>query len=245
VVARNRFFVIGSLVGLLVFVAAGAANAIPSLQLGPGLGTEEDWTYVNGADGTWVTDSNPFKLLATANASKDLGGQGGYAWRDSGSPQWAYLVVSAVPGLDSDPFGITIFNDDGAITVKTSGSELPLSGFPPHGPFPTYFEIYEFQFDVGDGVKDIFDTQPGELGSGRGFVETFDITVDFMADSVEGLHFDLFTIKDLGQLTDSSQVNRVAPFSHDAQFVPEPGAIVVFSVGLLIAGGALRRGRRD
>jgi hypothetical protein len=234
----NRIFVFGGLLAALLLVGAGAANAIPSLQLGEG--DVGDWTYDLATD-TWVTASNPFELLATANATT---GKGAYAWSTSPDPnQYAYLVVSAVPktALTEPPelFDITISN----ATFATSGNGAPplsdSNDLAPHGIFDTYFEIYEFQFD--GPVVTIDDTQPGGGGSGDGFEERFLITVNDMVAPVEALHFDLFTIEGLGQLNNTSVVESFAPFSHDAQFVPEPGATVAFATGLLIVGAALRR----
>ena len=36
-------------------------------------------------------------------------------------------------------------------------------------------------------------------------------------------------------------VNSFAPYSHDATIVPEPTGVVLFSVGLLVVGCAIRR----
>jgi hypothetical protein len=225
---------------------ASAANAIPSLQLGPGTG---DWTY-NAATQTWETADNPLNLLATANATT---GNGDYAWDDNtNTTRYAYLVVSAVPKTtETEPpslFDITVENDGGVLSLNTSGNGAPPLSDPndlsPHGIFDTYFEIYEFQFD--GSVVTISDTQPGETGTGDGYQEFFDITINSLAESVEQVHFDLFTIEGGGQLTSTSMVEAFAPFSHDAQAIPEPGAIGVFSLGLLVAGGMIRRfGRRE
>src|SRR5262245_60330094 len=101
----------------LVLLLAGSAGALPSLQLGPGTGS---WTYDVGT-GTWVSSDNPLNLLAYANATNADGGVGGYAWNVNGSPQYAYLVVSAVPKIaTTEPpslFDVTVTNDAGNLSL--------------------------------------------------------------------------------------------------------------------------------
>ena len=112
----------------------------------------------------------------------------------------------------------------------------------PHGVFATYYEIYEFQFDGTVGA--ITDTQPGSTGTGTGYSELFDITVNSLADGFRGVHFDLFTIQGSGQLTSTSLVSTNAPFSHDAEFaIPEPGSMTLLALGAVVMAGAFGRKR--
>jgi hypothetical protein len=112
----------------------------------------------------------------------------------------------------------------------------------PHSVFDTYFEVYAFNFD---GVlTDIYDTQTGG-GSGKGYIEAFQVTVNSLAPEVTGVHFDLFTLEGDG-IYDINPggggiVERFAPFSHDATIVPEANGLLLFSVGLLVVGRAIRR----
>jgi hypothetical protein len=225
-----------------VFVWGSAASALPSLQLGPGAG---NWFY-DVASETWLTGDNPLELAALANATKADGGNGAYAW-DQTSTTYAYLVVAAQPKttLGADLFDITVSNDGGALALYTSGDGTPpLSDpLPPHGIYSTYFEIYEFSFD--GPLTTIENTQPPGGDTGAGYKELFQIAVNSLAAGVTGLHFDLFTIAGAGHLNDTSELSANAPFSHDAGYVPEPGAVGVFSVGLLVAGGLIRRFRRS
>ena len=233
---------------------AGSATALPALQLGPG--SMGAWDYVPGDvvdEDTWVTGSNPFELLALANATKGLGGDGDYSWDAAGAgTQTAYLVASAIPHIAFDGFNITLENDTNVLTMIASGTGTPPLGdtnsLAPHGVFATYFEIYEFTFDFSDPLDlvDIYDTQPGGTGTGKGYIEAFKVTVNSLAAEVAGVHFDLFTLTgdgiydpDIG----GGIVNRFAPFSHDATFVPEPTGAVLFSIGLLVVGSAIRRSR--
>jgi hypothetical protein len=108
----------------------------------------------------------------------------------------------------------------------------------PHGIFATYFEIYAFNFD---GAKTtISDTQPGMTGTGFGFSETFNITINSLADGVQ-IHMDLFTMEGDGILASNTNVKAFAPFSHDAETIPEPNAVLLFAVGALVVSRALTR----
>lgn len=222
---------------------ATPAWSIPALQLGPGAGA---WVY-DPIEETWQTDDDPLQLLATANATNADGGNGRYAWTVPGSPQYAYLVVAAVPKTaETEPpslFDITVENDGGALALTSFGNGAPPlsdpNSLPGHGIFDTYFELYEFEFDGPLGL--ISDTQPGETGTGQGFTELFDIAILSLADGVEQLHFDLFTVEGGAPLGPGSQVAAFAPFSHDAETgVPEPGAGLLLAVGL---AGLAWRGR--
>jgi hypothetical protein len=246
----SRVCAFASLVLAISLLVAGSAQAIPSLQLGPGTGS---WTYDTTTQ-TWVTTDNPLQLAATANATTADGGNGAYAWDTLGTSQLAYLVVSVIPmtALSEPPdiFDITVGNDAGTLSLLASGNGAPPLNDPndlaPHGIFDTYFEIYEFNFD--GALVGISDTQPGGSGSGMGYLELFDITVNSLAPSVERLHFDLFTVQgasgwDPNGPVDQRLVEAFAPFSHDAEVVPEPSGALLFGVGALIAATAVGRRR--
>ena len=223
---------------------ASPAFAIPALQLGPGV--VGDWTYDNVSE-TWVTDTNPFTVNAFAN-SDTAGANGSYAWDPAGAAaQNAYLVVSAIPMTNVDGFDIIVENDGGPLAIFDSGFGTPPVEDPnslaPHDIFDTYFEIYEFNFD--GPLTTISDTQPGQTGTGDGYVEEFDMTINALIDPVYGVHIDLFVVQDDGTYMpgmdpDNKLVNAFAPFSHDAEAapdenpdVPEPATSL-----LLLLGGA-------
>lgn len=226
-------------VASIVSLFAATASAIPALQLGPG--SSGGWTYDTTTE-TWVTSSSSFELLATANATKIDGGNGDYAWDPAGAgDQYAYLVASSTPESMTSTFNITLDNDGVTLTLVESGYGVPPVTDPnslaPHGIFGTYYEIYEFDFD--EAVMTIADSQPGETGMGEGFEERFDITINSLVNG--GVHFDLFTMEGNGLLGDNYNIKTFAPFSHDAEAIPEPTAALVFGMGLLVVGSRIRR----
>ena len=232
-----------------IVLLAGSINtafALPALQLG-GDGTAA-WDY-DTSEETWVVTDTSFTLNAYANcdgyqASCDAE-HGQYAWDEMGATtQYAYLVVAAAPQTadGTDVFDITIGNDGGATLVDSGFGNPPLpdtdsNNLSPHGIYDTYFEIYEFQFDGSIGT--IYDQQPNETGSGDGFTETFNITVNETALGITGLHFDLFTVQGARYDETNYLLNFVAPYSHDAEYecctreVPAPSAALLLGLGLI------------
>ena len=99
-------------------------------------------------------------------------------------------------------------------------------------------------------AQTISNTQPGSSGSGEGFSETFDVTVNSLSLGALGIHFDLFTVAgnglwDLGQAMDRHLVSAFAPYSHDGAYtpsvVPVPAAIWLFGTALIGFIGISRR----
>ena len=218
---------------------ASSAHALPALQLGPGVGT---WNYDTGTQ-TWVTNTNPFSVNAYANATT---GDGQYAWQPAGEgTQTAYLVISAVPMVTTDVFDVSVTGDGGALTLVESGYGAPPVSDPnslaPHSIFDTWFEVYEFQFN--GPVVQIGNTQPPLGGAtSDGYSEEISIAINSLDPSSTGVHIDLFTMEGDGILANNTNVERFAPFSHDAQHViPEPGSLLLLSLGFAGAGVIRRR----
>ena len=233
--------------GLSLIAFANSAFALPALQLG---GDDSSaWSYDSSTQ-TWVVSgTDSFTLNAYANCMSDQTGcmspNGAYAWDAAGSTnQYAYLVVAAAPQTNVDVFDVSIGNDSGATLVGSGYGNPPLedpNSLASHSIYDTYFEIYEFQFDGSIGT--IGNTQPGDMGSGDGYTESFNITINSLMDGVSGIHFDLFTVQgaryEPGVAPNRQLVNSFAPFSHDAEYeccttsVPEPNTALLLGLGLL------------
>ena len=234
----NKSKVLNLIGSLSLLALSGSAFALPALQLGPGDGGT--WDYDTSTQ-TWMVSDGSFDLNAYANCQGLDSCNGKYAWDEAGSSmQYAYLVAAAVPQTTdgTDAFDISV---NGA-SLLTSGFGTPpiedsnsLAG---HGIYDTYFEIYEFRFDGPLG--EIHDTQPGTSGTGDGYTESFNISINSLLEGVSGVHFDLFTVS--GDRYDSETFSKdlvyaFAPFSHDAEYgVPEPSTVLMLGLGLLALG---------
>lgn len=233
----------------LLIVSTGAAHALPSLQLG-GDTSSPFWNY-DATTQTWVASgANTFDLLAYANCLSGTAGctnpNGDFAWDAAGAAdRYAYLTVATMPDIGFiDGFDISI---SGASLVDSGYGAPPIqdpNSMSPHSIFDTYFEVYEFKFD--GPISTIHNTQPGDTGSGSGYVESFGITINSLLDGVTAVHFDLFTVTGdrwdpSNTDTDKKLVSSIAPYSHDAEWidVPEPGVLALLTVGLI--GISLRK----
>jgi len=243
-------FVLGVCVALAVTLMlwAGPAWAVPALQV-----------YIPGADWdpstqTWVTTSPDFDLwvigcntahdgdppltihdvfLSAALMPKENTntGAGTITITPVSAPYPAYSPYAAEPAVT--PFGVG--GQSGwqyGLPVMGDGSPVP-----GHGIYPTSYVT----FDMGDfnPVYDpgAYDMQPGETGSGPGEYKKVHVSIT----GFEAVHFDAYNHFLYSDKVDA----RFAPFSHDAEFVPEPGSILLLSVGLAGALGVRLRGRKS
>ena len=141
----------------------------------------------------------------------------------------------------SDAFDVTVSNDGSALTILTFGFGNPPVNDPNslagHSVFSTYYEVYAFDFD--GSLVEIGNTQPGDAGTGQGYTESIMVQINSLIQGVEGVHFDLFTVDGdgvwdpLDPENDKKLVFAFAPFSHDAEFVPEPATAALLLLGLL------------
>jgi len=202
---------------VLALIVPRPAYAVPDLQL-----------YVDGATWdpqteTWVTASSNFtlKVLVANHALADV-----------------YVAVAIPP--DADPTGGTVMMGPGGGTLvpipisTTKGVPLMSNGqpLPGHGIYPTYFGTYHVgALLTPSELTPVQDMQPG----GGGGWSTLGLTVDLDV-SISGfapVHFDVYD-----HIAGDTKV-RFAPFSHDAEYTPEPSSLLLLLSG---TGGVLGLG---
>lgn len=226
-------------------LAAGAANAVPVLQLGIEGGTY-DWSTE-----TIVSTSPSFSLYAFLNPNSGNLLSDTYYLSMAITPQ-----VSTPADLGSFTYNSTTVN----ITSDMTYGRPPIDTFgddsgdlAPHGVFPTYFKEVEFSFDSSN-QSGIFNTQDNptwgpQSGSGM-YYNLFSIDTSNLAVGY-AIHFDLYNTKlcinGKGSCDGSGDVDitQFAPFSHDAQsmtsVVPEPETYAMMLAGLGLLGFSARR----
>lgn len=232
----TKMYVMCLSIVLLLLAMPAFVNAIPVLQLGPG-DNDPAWHYDNTSE-TWALDG----LSGTLNAYALENRKETKAWNSEGlEDRYAYLIAAAMPKKSGknagDQFNLTVSSN---LTLQDYGYGVPPAEDPNsigrHGIYPSYYEIYQFQFEQQYAVAN---TEPGEDdGTKDGWMESFLISVDSMESGVTGVHFDLFTISGDGTYDTAAGkkfVNSVAPFSHDAEFrsVPSPGSVALLGLAMI------------
>ncbi len=221
----NLMLFIGFILCIL-FVAGNTVFAIPYLQL-----DVEGGIYVGPPEESVVIASDQFTVYALVDTSS----AGGVF----------YLSIALVPQLDTAT-DLGFFMLDGDVVNVTSDMTY---GIPPlnlltkpgllapHGVFETYFYEHEFTL-TPSGISKSYNVQddsggPKAYNPGDALLYYQEFAVDATGLNDYFLHFDLYTT--------GSGIVKFAPFSHDAQHTPVPGAVLLGILGLGVAGIKLRK----
>lgn len=238
-------FLLASILAALT-LASTPARAVPQLQLDILGGTYD------AATGTIFAGSDSFSLYAY---SLSLPGN-------------FFLSMALVPAVSAGNYGSfsvngSTINVTGDMTFGTPPLETILGDaakdpgdLPSHGIFPTYFAEQMFSFSAAD-QSGIYNTQDNagagpQAGTGMYFAR-FDFDLSGLAAGF-GLHFDLYdeslvsSCKSRNCTVGDIDVNKFAPFSHDAQAmvtaVPEPETYAMLLAGLALMAFVSRRRRQ-
>lgn len=132
----------------------------------------------------------------------------------------AYLTVT---GVGVGAFDIGVSNEGQGLRLVAEGTNQG-----------TYFQVYTVEFD--SPVSSVF----GGTSSNR-YHEQIAVVIRSLGRDIKSLNFAIQHIRNgIGSFINVKKKPR------DAGYVPEPGAVGVFSIGLLVAGALIRRaGRKD
>lgn len=228
---------------LVLFIAAlifllfpMKSHAVPILQLDV-IGGE----YLDSTQ-TIVSYDNEYTVVAYGKASEiDL-------------TETFYLSIAITPKIGPDPvdFGSFVFEgttytiDDLVYGVPPLEANLAADGddLAGHGIFETYFLEYAFNFDSSltaakVNTQDTTGTDPADNPGDFLYYMTFDGDIFGLNDGYY-IHFDLYNTQARNGDTD---VANFAPFSHDAEIVPEPRTVMLLmiGIGLLLTSAFLRK----
>lgn len=221
-----------------LIVSAGAAYALPSLQLDATGGTYDS------SSSTIIAGQNPFTVYALLDTTK-ISGSGTF-----------YISAAIVPKTTVGSFGSFTVNG----TTYSSGSGMQYGNppvdatgnkndLPAHGVYDTYYAEIAFTFDSSKKAI-AYDTQynPGGFTEGAGTLlyNAFNIDMSGLSAGYT-VHFDLYNIT-----TDKKgniAVDQFAPFSHDAQgpggpstSIPDSAStMMLLGIGLVAIEGFRRR----
>jgi len=207
---------------LLLLLVAGMAGAVPDLQLFiPGA------TY-DATTETWITTASSFDLqvIGANDVIEDV-----------------QVSAALVPSTTDPSSGtITMTGGTGPQSSFTQGTPLRGDGnpLPSHGIFPPPDGTWFVTLPVGDFTPQytVYDMQPGSSGSALGEIKTIHVEIT----GFPAVHFDAF---DHTVVNDNHVRYVFAPFSHDAEQVPEPGTFALLGSGALSVVGFGLRARRQ
>jgi hypothetical protein len=150
-----------------------------------------------------------------------------------------FISAALIPNPGSTPMNLGSFSFYGLDISVTSDMDYGTpEGLQRHGIFPTYFTELEFHFSNNQITP--YDTQLRAIAgnpiptSGSGmYYNAFTVNTGSLASGYD-IHFDLY------HRNGSGRIDEFAPFSHDAQSVPEPTAILLLGAGLIGLAGFAR-----
>lgn len=224
---------------LSVAILAVPAWAEPALQLGIQGGTYDSSTQ------TIFTSGNSFSVVA-------------YGLAGTAPLADKYFLSVALLGATQQggTFGSFTVNNMtynatsdmvwGAPPLEAGLAEWDPGDLSRHSVFPTYFKEFGFFFSSSQ-QSGVFNTQENpswgpQAGTGMYYTK-FDVNISGLAPG-QGLHFDLYSEK-FNKKGGDTDINRFAPFSHDAEAhvtaVPEPETYALLLAGLGLMGLVARR----
>ena len=250
---------------MLLLFYTGTANAVPRLQLDIDGGTYDALTE------TIIINESTATVYAYLWINGDDSLLGSYDEFNVYTPETYYLSAALIPYSDTACCSFSINGNEIAVLGDMNEGYAPLGhpdflaaelewdgqDLASHGVFPTYYWEEPFAFVDADGNPyndpiapyDTQDRADGTLGTsfddlhdtnGDMYYMSFVINRDDLNRDFS-LHFDLYSTVLHDRKWTDFDVDDFAPFSHDAEMVPESGTLFLLGLGLIGIWGWTRR----